>query len=657
MTVSDQDLKCVVQTIKTVSIDAVEKAKSGHPGTPMGLAEIGAVLWLEEMIYDPSAPDWEGRDRFVLSPGHASMLIYSLLHLAGFPLSLDDLKAFRQWGSKTPGHPEAFHTAGVETTTGPLGQGVGNGVGFALAQKMKAAQFGAPFAGRTYVIASDGDLMEGVSGEASSLAGLWGLSNLVVFYDDNRITIDGDTSISFMEDVGKRYEAYGWNVLRIDGHDIFAIRAALKSAREEQKRPTFVVARTHIANGAPHAVDTSEAHGAPLGAAEIAAVKTQMGLDPNQTFFVPEQAKSAFAGARSRGAAARLAWEKQLDSSPKRGAYTAFASRAVPADFYEQLLAKLPKAGDATRSDGGALLQAVAELLPGLVGGAADLAGSTKTVVKSSKHVSSENFGARNIHFGIREHGMGAICNALALSGGFIPFASTFLVFSDYMRPSIRLSALMGLPCWWIFTHDSFYLGEDGPTHQPIEHLASLRLIPNLAVVRPADALEVAAGFAIAAKRMHAPTLFALTRHKLAKLERPAAFKPTDALRGGYVVVDCDGAPEVVLIATGSEVGLACDVQKQLASTGKRARVVSLLCAEVFAKEDAAYRSQVLPASALKVSIEAGRSEAFLNLLGGTGLAIGIDHFGASAPDMVLAEKFGFTADAIVARILSHSST
>ncbi len=653
-----KQVELAVDTIKTLAIDAVEKANSGHPGTPMGLANIAFELMTRYLRYDPKDPKWVGRDRFVLSAGHASMLIYSMLHLAGYDLSLDDLKNFRQWGSKTPGHPEHMHTAGVETTTGPLGQGVGNAVGFALAAKLKAARFGKSFdAIRTFAICSDGDVMEGVSGEASSLAGHLGLDNLVVIYDDNKITIEGETDLAFSEDVGKRYEAYGWFVQRIDGHDHAQIRGAIDKALAQKDKPSFIVARTHIANGAPNAVDTAEAHGAPLGKEEIALIKKGMGWDPDKSFFVPEEVYAVFRERAADNAKDKQAWQSELAEWRKTHTDLAdqldkFEARHVPADLYEQLLKTLPEKDDATRNLSNAIQQHVAELVPSLIGGSADLAPSTKTLIKKSGSILAKHFEGRNLHFGIREHGMGAICNGLALSGGIVPYGATFLIFSDYMRPSVRLSALGDLQCVWIYTHDSIFLGEDGPTHQPIEQLWSLREIPNLAVVRPADALETAAAWSIALSRKKSPTAFALTRQKVPALKRDEGWDPKNALRGAYIAQEATGGkPDVILIATGSEVQLAVGARERLEKAGKKVRVVSAPCLEVFEQQDAAYREAVIPPGSRRVSIEAGITLPWRRWVGDDGLSIGIDHFGASAPDKVLGQKFGFTVDAVTERI------
>jgi transketolase len=647
-----------VDTIKTLSIDAVEKANSGHPGTPMGLADIAFEIWTRHLRYDPRDPNWAGRDRFVLSAGHASMLLYSMLHLSGYDLPLSELQSFRQWGSKTPGHPEHGLTPGVETTTGPLGQGVGNAIGMALAAKLTEARFGEPAKDvRVYAIASDGDLMEGVSAEASSIAGHLGLSNLIVIWDDNRITIEGETELAFTEDVGARYEAYGWYVQRIDGHNHAEIRLALDKAKAETSRPSFIVARTHIANGAPHAHDTAEAHGSPLGKDEIAATKKAMGWDPEKQFYVPAEVYELFKQRAEDNVKEHAAWTARIDAWRKANGdlakqYDAFAVKTVPADLYDQLLKALPEKEDATRNLSNAIQQTVAKLVPSLIGGSADLAPSTKTLIKGSGSVARHKFEGRNMHFGIREHGMGAICNGMALFGGIIPYGATFLIFNDYMRPSVRLSALMEQQCLWIYTHDSIFLGEDGPTHQSIEQLWSMRLQPHVAVCRPADALETAAAWAIALDRKKGPTSFALSRQKLPNIKRDASFDPKSALKGMYVAQEATGGkPDMILIASGSELQLAVGAREKLEAQGHKVRVVSALCLEVFQAQDQGYRDAVLPKGARRVSIEAGRTDPWRAWVGSDGLAIGIDHFGASAPDKVLGKQFGFTVDAVLEKI------
>ncbi len=651
-------IELTVNTIKTLAMDAVEKAQSGHPGTPMGLSNIAFEIWTRYLRHDPRHPHWPGRDRFVLSCGHASMLLYSLLHLAGYDLPMKELEAFRQLGSKTPGHPEVHLTAGVEVTTGPLGQGISNAVGMAIAQRIHEARFGEPAKGvRVYVLASDGDLMEGVSGEASSLAGHLGLSNLVVFYDDNHITIEGDTALTFSEDVGKRYEAYGWFVQHIDGHDHKQIRAALDRALGEKERPCFIVARTHIANGSPHKHDTKEAHGEPLGKDEVALTKKNLGWDPDKHFYVPEEVYALFKEravelAREHEAydGRVAAWRKANPDLAKQ--YDAFASKTVPSDLYEQLVAQLPTKEDATRNLSNAFEQIVAKLVPSLIGGSADLAGSTKTLIKDTTSIARGKFGGRNMHFGIREHGMGAVCNGMSLFGGVIPFGATFLQFSDYMRAAVRLSALSDIQAIWVYTHDSVFLGEDGPTHQPVEHYWALRLIPNLYFVRPADALEVAAAWAIALARQDGPTAFSLTRQKLPAVARDAGFDPKLVLRGAYTAKEATGGkPDVVIIATGSEVHLAVGARDKLEAEGRKVRVVSAPCLELFAKQDKAYRDALMPHDVRRASIEVGRSDPWRAYVGDAGLTIGLDHFGTSAPDKAIAKTYGFTVDAVTEKI------
>ncbi len=654
-----------VGTIKVLSMDAVEKAKSGHPGTPMGLADAAHVLFSDVLRHNPKDPRWLGRDRFVLSVGHASMLLYSMLHLTGYDLTIDDLKSFRQWRSKTPGHPEVGHTPGVETTTGPLGQGVGNAIGMALGAKMATARFGFPFQStRIWCIASDGDVMEGVAMEASSIAGHLGLSNLCVLWDDNRITIEGGTELSFTEDVGARYAAMGWFVQRIDGHDHEALRGAFEAAKREATRPSFIVARTHIAHGAPHAHDTSEAHGAPLGAAEIAATKKVLGFDPEKTFEVHPLAVAHYETVRARLDVAHAEWHREYAAWREANRETAasldaFIACELPDNLFEELLAAVPQKDDATRSLSSAVQQRVAALVPGLVGGSADLGPSTKTLIAKSESIARNSFAGRNLHFGIREHGMGAICNGLALFGGFVPYGSTFLIFSDYMRPSIRLSSLMGQRCLWIYTHDSLLLGEDGPTHQPIEQIASLRLIPGVALVRPADGLECAAAWTIALERKNAPTVFALSRQKVPAIARPQAFRRDDMLKGLYVAVEASRSPEidVIIVASGAEVHGAIEARSLLESQGKSVRVVSALCLERFLEQSAEYRASVLPKGVRAAAFEAGRVGPWASVLGGDAILLGIDSFGASAPDTVLYKEYALDAASVAARITAAIST
>jgi transketolase len=656
---SPQQIHLAVSTIKGLSIDAVEKAKSGHPGTPMGLADIAFEIFTRYLRYDPRDPNWLGRDRFVLSCGHASMLLYSMLHLSGYDLPMRELEMFRRWGSKTPGHPEHGLTPGVETTTGPLGQGVGNAVGMALALKLKQARFGDPFGeSRIFCLASDGDLMEGVSAEASSIAGHLHLDNLLVIYDDNHITIEGDTALAYSDDACKRYESYGWFSQFVDdGHDHAKVRAAIDRALAHKGQPSFIRARTHIGEGAPHKHDSKEAHGEPLGADEVAATKKAMGFDPAKSFFVPADVYALFTERAADLAKEHDAWSARFGmwrkADPERAArLDAFENKTVPAGLYDELIQAAPAKDDATRNLFGALEQIVAARVPSLIGGAADLAPSTKTLIKDAEGISPGKFAGRNMHFGIREHGMGAICNGMSVSGGIIPFGATFLIFSDYMRPSVRLSALMDAQCLWVYTHDSVFLGEDGPTHQAIEHLWALRLIPNLYVVRPADALECAAAWTIALERRNGPTAFALSRQKLPQIKRDTGFDPKSALRGAYVAQDAPGGkPDCVLVATGSELQLAVGAKQKLEASGKKVRVVSALCLEAFAAQDPAYREQVLPKGIRKASIEAGRSLPWKAIVGDEGLTIGVDRFGGSAPEKEVAEHLGLTVDAVTERI------
>ena len=652
-----QQIQLSVNTIRGLAMNAVEKAKSGHPGTPMGLADVAFEIFTRYLRHDPSDPHWIARDRFVLSGGHASTLLYALLHLSGYDLGLSELEAFRQWGSRTPGHPEHGLTPGVEMTTGPLGQGVGSAIGMALALKLKGARFGEPFAAsRIYCVAGDGDMMEGVSAEASSVAGHLGLDNIVLVYDDNHITIEGDTALASSDDACQRYQSYGWFVQFVDdGHDHTKLREALDRAIEHKGRPSFIRVRTHIGRGAPHKQDTKEAHGEP-GRGGDRAAKLAMGFDPNAMFVVPSEVYALFKERASELATEHERWSAWFASwrraDPERAArLDAFEEASVPPRLFEELLAAGGDKPDATRSIGSYRAdcgQACAVAHRGRGG----LRSITKTRLADVADVGPGKFGGRNLHFGIREHAMGAICNGMALSGGIIPFGSTFLIFSDYMRPSLRMSALMGLRCVWIFTHDSVFVGEDGPTHQPIEQLSALRLIPGLFVVRPADGPECAAAWAMALERKSGPTAFVLTRQKVPPIVRDSTFDPKDALRGAYVAQEASGgSPDVVIIATGSEVHLAVGAKAKLEAAGSKVRVVSAPCLEAFEAQDREYRESVLPSRIRRVSIEAGRTTQWLGIVGSDGLAIGIDHFGASAPDSVIAQKFGFTVEAVTDKI------
>jgi transketolase len=646
-----------VHTIRMLSVDGVEKANSGHPGTPMALAGIAFEIFTRHLRYDPQDPRWPDRDRFILSCGHASMLLYSMLHLAGYDLPMEQLKQFRQWGSKTPGHPEVHLTPGVEVTTGPLGQGISNAVGIAASIKMLGARFNAhgPIStGRVFGLCSDGDLMEGVSGEASSLAGHLGLDNLIFFYDDNKITIDGNTDLAFSEDVGRRYEAYGWFVQHIDGHDHAQIREALDRAVANTGRPSLIVARTHIGIGSPKQ-DSEKAHGEPLGEKAVAATRAALNW-PAETFYVPEGVRALFRERAAEGRAAHEAWKKVVAAFEQKGGadadvYRRMMAREVPANLFEELCKAAPAKDAATRAQAGVIEQRAAALVPSLVGGSADLNPSTKTFIEGSPSVKKGHFEGRNIHFGIREHAMGAFLNGMAVSDGFIPFGSTFLVFSDYVRPSIRLAALSHLQSIFVFTHDSVYLGEDGPTHQPVEHYWALRVIPNLDLVRPCDALECAMAWTHALQRKNGPTLLALSRQKLANIPRPESFDNRVMLKGAYVLAEAQGAPTLVIIATGSEVEVAMGVKKILDGEGERVRVVSAPCWSLFERQDAAYRDEVLPKGVRRAVIEIGVSEPWRGVVGPDGVVVGHDDFGASAPDKVLQKEFGFTPEAAAAKI------
>ena len=653
--------KKAVDTIKFLSIDAIEKANSGHPGLPMGAADFAFVLWSRFLKFDPKDPHWPDRDRFVLSAGHGSMLLYSLLHLSGYDLPLSQLQQFRQWGSKTPGHPEVHMTPGVECTTGPLGQGFANGVGMALAQRMAQARFPGLYDHRIWVLVSDGDLMEGVASEAASLAGHLQLFNLTYLYDSNNITLDGKLDECMDENVAERFLAYGWKVRTIDGHDHAQIADALTEARAETERPRLIICHTHIGNGSPNKHDSNKAHGEPLGKEETEATKKLAGWPLDKPFYVPDEVHALWSKRGEELAAVRQEWnakEKSWLSSNDKLAdlYHAYLEKRVPANLLEELVKAAPAKTDGSRVIAGTILQRAATLVPSLVGGDADLGGSTKTPVKDSTKVEAGKFEGRNLRFGIREHAMGAIANGMALYGQFIPFTATFLTFSDYMRPPIRLAALSQTQVVHVFTHDSIFLGEDGPTHQSVEHVAALRLIPNVDVWRPANGVECAAAWASALRRTDGPTEIILSRQKVD--EPPSNVLSADALEGGYIAVhEQGGAPEIVIMATGSEMGLAVDAAKALAAEGRRVRVVSMPCCEVFERQPQAYKDSILPPGSRRVSIEAGRTEGWWKWIGEHGLPIGVDTFGASAPATVLAEKYGLTVPQIADKIRAWYKT
>ena len=653
----------VADTIRMLAADAVQQANSGHPGAPMGQADLALLLWHEFLRFDPSDTGWAARDRFVLSCGHASMLLYGLLHLWGFEVSMDDLRSFRQWGSLTPGHPEVGHTAGVETTTGPLGQGVGNAVGMALAAKMMAARIDVPgddfqvMTQRVYALCSDGDLMEGISSEAASLAGHWRLDNLVWLYDDNQITIDGSTELAFSEDVRSRFEGFGWLVLEADGHDAGELRTALTTAQSAD-RPVLVICRTHIGYGSPNKVDTSGSHGAPLGDAELAATRAQLGYT-SEPFTVAPAVRGFFETAAAAKRAEHTAWKAGFEAwrarNPDNAAlYDQLWSGETSCDLAATLSAAVGGT-NATRKLSAATISAAIEHVPGLVGGSADLTGSNGVGMKGAGLVGHPaasdrydfSFAGRQIHFGIREHAMGAITNGMLLHGGLRPFTGTFLVFSDYMRPAMRLAALSNLPNVFVFTHDSVFLGEDGPTHQAVEHHWALRIIPGLRYFRPADATETALTWAWALDQTTTPVAMALTRQTVPEITRTEGFAAADFARGAYAVNDV-ADPEVVLVATGSELHLAVGAA---AALSQRTRVVSMPCYSLFTEQDAAYRTGLIPRGARVVTIEAGNTDPWTAITGLDGLRIGIDRFGASAPAEVLAERFGLTQPQVTARI------
>ncbi|MEO8449646.1 MAG: transketolase [Gemmatimonadota bacterium] len=654
-----------INTIRTLAMDAVEQAQSGHPGTPMALAPVGYLLWTRHLRHAPADPSWANRDRFVLSCGHASMLLYSLLHLTGYDLTLEEIKNFRQWGSKTPGHPERGHTAGVETTTGPLGQGVGNAVGMAIAERLLAARFNRPgheiIDHRTWGIVSDGDLMEGVASEAASLAGHLGLGKLTLIYDDNRITIDGGTSLSFSEDVGRRFEAYGWRVLKVgDGNDLDAINAALADAAGLAERPTLIVLNTIIGYPAPTKQNTSEAHGAPLGRDEVA--KTKQILEwPAEPFFVPDEAREDMGRCVPRGNGFLAEWNATLTgyraAEPElaRELEAALAG-TITVDWDTVLPAFGPKDALATRQASGTTLAALVAAIPNLVGGSADLAGSTGTLLKHSTMNSATAVG-QSFAWGIREHGMAAILNGIAAHGGFRPYGSTFLVFADYMKPAMRLAAIMKLPVTYVFTHDSIGVGEDGPTHQPVEHLTLLRSIPNMVMIRPGDAAETAMAWRAALERTDGPTALVLSRQKLPSVDRGVYGPAHGVLRGGYILYEPAGGPDAIVIASGSELKLAVAAAAALGSEGVAVRVVSLPSWELFRQQSTEYRESVLPpAVRSRVSVEAAATFGWLGWVTEDGESLGIDHFGASAPGDRLFQEFGFTeahVTAAVRRVLS----
>lgn len=652
---TDLDTKSI-NTIRFLAADAVEKAKSGHPGTPMGLAPVAYVLWTRHLRHSPKHPKWPNRDRFVLSAGHASMLLYSLLHLTGYDLPMEELKNFRQWGSETPGHPEAHLTTGVETTTGPLGQGFANGVGMAIAERVLANEFNTPthpiVDHYTYAICSDGDLMEGISHEAASLAGHLGLGKLVYLYDDNEITIDGSTDLAFSEDVGARFEAYDWHVQHVDdANDLDAVDAAISTAKAETDRPSIVVVRSHIGYGSPNKQDTASAHGAPLGEDEVRLSKDNLGWPTDETFHVPDDVYDHMRSCIDRGREQKAEWEDLMEeyetAHPDDAAkYRRWHDRD-PGEGWEDVLPTF-EAGEelATRKASGLTLNELAPEIEYLIGGSADLTGSNKTDVDGRADFQSDALDGRYFRFGVREHAMAGTMNGMALHGGIQPYGGTFLIFSDYLRPSLRLSALMEQPVVYVFTHDSIGLGEDGPTHQPVEHLMALRAIPNLTLIRPADANEAAEAWKAAIRNTEGPTALALTRQKLPVVDRSEYTSARGLLRGAYVLRVTDGTPDVLLLGSGSEVQHAIRAAETLEQDGLQAQVVGMPSWELFEEQSETYQRKVLPPEVTaRVSIEAGVSFGWERYVGTEGARIGVDRFGASAPGEIVMEKYGFTAE------------
>ncbi len=656
MSSSSIDQLCV-NTIRTLSMDAVQKANSGHPGMPMGMADVAYVLWTKYLKHNPKNPDWSDRDRFILSAGHGSMLIYSLLHLTGYDLSLDELKNFRQMGSKTPGHPEFGLTAGVETTTGPLGQGFATGVGMAMAENHLAARFNK--AGHTivdhytYAIVSDGDLMEGVSHEAASLAGHLKLGKLIYLYDSNMISIEGSTELAFTEDVSKRFEAYGWHVTEIDGHNHEQIASAIEESQSVKDKPSLVVCKTKIGFGSPNKEGKESSHGSPLGEDEIKLTKEAYGWDPEKKFYIPEEALEVFRNEVVKGAESEAAWdakfaEYESELAGDAAAFKAWISRDISG--LDTALPVFPESerGTASRAASGKVIAEIKDAVPSLFGGSADLSPSTKTDIEGS--YSSETPDGRTIHFGVREFGMSAAVNGMALHGGVIPFGATFFVFTDYMRPALRLAALMGAPSIFVMTHDSIGLGEDGPTHQPVEHLASIRAMPNVLVLRPGDANEVSHAWKAAIENTTGPSVLVLTRQNMPTYARTEANAASLVSKGAYIFADSDKeTPDAIIIGTGSELHLAVNARAALKEKGVDARVVSMPSWELFKKQTADYRESVLPSSVTKrVSIEAGSTFGWAQWVGQEGKAIGIDTFGESAPYEELYDHFGITTEKIV---------
>lgn len=660
MKLDKPNLERLATTVRTLSIDAIQKANSGHPGLPLGAADFTSVLWANYLRCNPRDPAWINRDRFVLSAGHGCMLLYSLLNIFGYDVPMSQLEQFRQWDSITPGHPEFGITAGVECTTGPLGQGAANSVGLALSGKMLAARYGEDlFNYNVYSLVSDGDLMEGVAAEAGSLAGHLKLNNLIYLYDDNNISLAGETSLCFTESVAQRYESYGWFVQTCDGHNMAEVSACLDKALAQQERPSLICCKTVLGYGSPNKKNTHEAHGAPLGPDEVKATKRNLGWPEDAQFLVPEDVKAFIAGQMEEKRAEYDRWQASYASwqqaHPELAVQlTAQLNRTVPVELRDELLATFKDAKkDATRNLSGKAIQVIAKHLPGFVGGSADLDPSTKTAIAGGGRVGYDGFQGKNIHFGVREHAMGSMANGLSYTKAWIPYTATFLVFSDYMRPAMRVGAISHLQSLYLFTHDSFWVGEDGPTHEPIEHIMSLRLIPNLFVFRPADGVEVAMCYYAALQRHNGPSTLMFSRQNLEVLERPEVFVADDVLKGGYEV-KVIAEPDLVVVATGSEVATVVEAAKSLDAAGIKTRVVSMPCVELFRTQDQSYQDALLPRGVKLAVVEAGTTIGWSSLLQRELLPIGIDHYGASAPGEVLAEKFGFTASSIASRLQQY---
>ena len=658
----DKNDAFAINTIRMLSVDAVQKANSGHPGLPMGAADYAYVVWTRFLRYNPEDTEWMNRDRFVLSGGHGSTLLYSLLHLSGFNLSLDDLKNFRQWDSKTPGHPEYGVTPGVDTTTGPLGQGFGNGVGMAISAKIFENRFNTDditlFDPYVYGIVTDGDLMEGISAEAASFAGHLGLGNIIYFYDDNHITIEGDTSIAFSEDVGKRFEAYDWQVIKIDPYNPDEIAKAIESGQKEKNKPTLIIGRTHIGKGSPNKQDSASAHGEPLGEEEVKLTKQNLGWPLESAFYIPEETKEIFKVCNEKKLYVYKEWKNKFEEyrtkyPQKAESLNNWLNKETPENLAD-VLPDFENKPIATRNAGGEIMQTIAEKIPFLIGGSADLSPSTKTILKKYESINRGKFSGRNMHFGIREHCMGAVLNGMALFGGIIPYGSTFFVFSDYMRSSMRLAAIMKQQVIYVFTHDSIFVGEDGATHEPVEQAASIRLIPNLTVIRPADASETSYAWIEALKNKNGPTAILLTRQKVSAIDRNVYPPAKNLSKGAYVLIDSESEiPELVIIASGSEVSICMEAAERLNKEEHNVRLVNIPSVEIFEAQSGAYMTKVIPSLCRKrLVVEAGSTAGWYKYAGLDGKVLGIDRFGASAPYEILAEKFGFTAGNVYKKAL-----